>query len=215
MIKIYFEDENYNCLEAEDGRAGIMMFQSENIDLVFLDIMMPELDGLQVCKFIRETSDVPIFIITAKSQEEDKLRGFEYGADEYVTKPFSLKILAARVEAMMKRINGNVSKCSFFEVGGLRVNKITSQVTIDGEFIELTKKEYDLLNLLIQNKGIILSKQQILDKVWGYEYEGDPRTVDTHMRRLREKLKEYKILIKTSRGRGYSLENKWPLESHE
>lgn len=216
MIKIYFEDENYNCLEAEDGRAGIMMFQSENIDLVFLDIMMPELDGLQVCKFIRETSDVPIFIITAKSQEEDKLRGFEYGADEYVTKPFSLKILAARVEAMMKRINGNVSKCSsFFEIGGLRVNKVTNQVTIDGEFIELTKKEYDLLNLLIQNKGIILSKQQILDKVWGYEYEGDPRTVDTHIRRLREKLKEYKILIKTSRGRGYSLENKWPLESHE
>lgn len=216
MIKIYFEDKNYNCLEAEDGRAGIMMFQSENIDLVFLDIMMPELDGLQVCKFIRETSDVPIFIITAKSQEEDKLRGFEYGADEYVTKPFSLKILAARVEAMMKRINGNVSKCSsFFEIGGLRVNKVTNQVTIDGEFIELTKKEYDLLNLLIQNKGIILSKQQILDKVWGYEYEGDPRTVDTHMRRLREKLKEYKILIKTSRGRGYSLENKLPLESYE
>lgn len=216
MIKLYFEDENYNCLEAEDGLTAQMIFQTESIDIVFLDIMIPEIDGLQVCQFIRETSDVPIIMLTAKSQEEDKLRGFEYGADEYVTKPFSLKVLAARAEAMMKRINGNVSKGnSMFEVGGFKVNKINHQVTIDDELISLTKKEYDLLSLLIQNEGIILSKQHILDKVWGYEYEGDPRTVDTHMKRLREKLKEYKALIKTTRGRGYSLENKWPLENHE
>lgn len=216
MIKLYFEDENYNCLEAEDGLTAQMIFQTESIDIVFLDIMIPEIDGLQVCQFIRETSDVPIIMLTAKSQEEDKLRGFEYGADEYVTKPFSLKVLAARAEAMMKRINGNVSKGnSVFKVGGLKVNKINNQVTINDEPISLTKKEYDLLSLLIQNEGIILSKQQILDKVWGYEYEGDPRTVDTHMKRLREKLKEYKALIKTTRGRGYSLESKWPLENHE
>lgn len=216
MIKMYFEDENYNCLEAENGKMGIMLFQAENIDLVFVDIMMPELDGLQVCRFIRETSDVPIIMITAKSQEEDKLRGFEYGVDEYVTKPFSLKVLAARAEAMMKRVSGNVSKSSsIFEIGELKVNKESSQVQLGNEPIYLTKKEYDLLILLIENEGIVLSKQQILDKVWGYEYEGDPRTVDTHIRRLRDKLKEYQALIKTFRGRGYSLENEWPLENHE
>ncbi len=213
MIKIYFQDKNYNCLEAEDGASALMIFQTEKVDIVFLDIMIPELDGLKVCSIIRETSDVPIIMLTAKSQEEDKIRGFEYGADEYVTKPFSLKVLAARAEAMLKRVNGEISKkSSVFQIGGLKVNKLTNQVTIDGININLTKKEYDLLQLLIQNKGLILSKQQILDRVWGYEYDGDPRTVDTHMKRLREKLKIYKNVIKTSRGRGYFLEEKWPEE---
>lgn len=205
LLSVYFKGEGFNILEAEAGDDAITVFKNEKIDLVFLDIMLPEVDGLRVCEVIRETSDVPIIMLTAKSQEEDKLRGFEYGADEYVTKPFSLKVLAARAAAIMKRVEGKVSKNgSIYESNGLTVDIVKGEVKINQVSIELTRKEIDLLILLIQNKGIVLSKEQILDKVWGFDYDGDPRTVDTHIKRLREKLKDKRNMIKTIRGRGYS-----------
>lgn len=205
MLSVYFVGEGFNILEAENGDDALRIFNTEKIDLVFLDIMLPEVDGLKVCENIRLNSDVPIIMLTAKSQEEDKLRGFEYGADEYVTKPFSLKVLAARAAAMMKRAQGRVSKgCSIFEFDGLYIDFASSEVKIDGVHIDLTKKEIDLLVMLVQNKGIVLSKSQILDKVWGFDYDGDPRTVDTHIKRLREKIKDKRDFIKTVRGRGYT-----------
>lgn len=204
MLSIYFTDEEFNILEAETGKDAVLIFKNEKIDLVFLDIMLPEVDGLRVCEVLRESSDVPVIMLTAKSQEEDKLRGFEYGADEYVTKPFSLKVLAARANALMKRVDGTVSKnTNVVEYAGLKVNLASSEVFINNTPILLTRKENDLLFLLIQNIGIILSKEQILDKVWGFEYDGDPRTVDTHIKRLREKLMNQKDLIQNVRGRGY------------
>lgn len=213
MLTIYFTDEGFNILEAETGQDAILIFKNENIDLVFLDIMLPEVDGLRVCEVIRENSDVPVIMLTAKTQEEDKLRGFEYGADEYVTKPFSLKVLAARANALMKRVDGMVSKSTnIVEYSGLKANLASGEVFINNTPIVLTRKENDLLLLLIQNKGIILSKEQILDKVWGFEYDGDPRTVDTHIKRLREKLLDQKDLIQNVRSRGYcfALKNQEP-----
>lgn len=208
LITIYFRDEGFNILEAETGEDAINIFKNEKIDLVFLDIMLPEVDGLRVCEVIRETSDVPVIMLTAKSQEEDKLRGFEYGADEYVTKPFSLKVLAARANAIINRIDGKVSKGrSLFKCNGLTVNFFSGEVMLNESPIILTRKEIDLLMLLIQNRGVILSKGQILDKVWGFDYDGDPRTVDTHIKRLREKLQDKNYLIKTVRGRGYIFED--------
>jgi DNA-binding response OmpR family regulator len=205
LITIYFLDEGFNILEAETGEEAISIFKNENIDLVFLDIMLPEVDGLRVCEVIRNASDVPVIMLTAKSQEEDKLRGFEYGADEYVTKPFSLKVLAARANAIINRIDGKVSKnSSVFESNGLTVDLKNGVVNINGIPLDLTRKEVGLLIYLIQNRGIILSKDQLLDKVWGFDYDGDPRTVDTHIKRLREKLQDKKDFIKTFRGRGYS-----------
>lgn len=204
MLSLYFADEGFNILEAETGQDAIMIFKNEKIDLVFLDIMLPEIDGLRVCKILREKSDVPVIMLTAKSQEEDKLRGFEYGADEYVTKPFSLKVLAARAYALMKRVDGNVSKrTNVVEYSGLKVNLASGEVFIHNTPVVLTRTENDLLLLLIQNKGIILSREQILDKVWGFDYDGDPRTVDTHIKRLREKLLDQKNLIQNVRSRGY------------
>lgn len=204
MLSLYFTGEGFNILEAETGQDAIVIFKNEKVDLVFLDIMLPEVDGLHVCKILRESSDVPVIILTAKSQEEDKLRGFEYGADEYVTKPFSLKVLAARACALMKRVDGTVSRSSnVVEYSGLKVNLASGEVFINNIPVVLTRKESDLLLLLIKNKGIILSKEQILDNVWGFDYNGDPRTVDTHIKRLREKLRDQKDLIQNVRSRGY------------
>lgn len=204
MLSLYFVGEGYNILEAENGQDAISIFRCEQVDMVFLDLMLPEMDGLRVCEVLREYSDVPVIMLTARSQEEDKLKGFEYGADEYVTKPFSLKVLAARAQALMKRVEGNVSRASGeLCFGNMSVNMASGEVKVDGSGVALTKKEHDLLFLLVQNRGIVLSKEQILDRVWGFDYEGDPRTVDTHMKRLREKLQEAKNRIQTVRGRGY------------
>jgi DNA-binding response OmpR family regulator len=204
LLIIYFRDEGFNILEAETGEDAIHIFNNEKIDLVILDIMLPEVDGLRVCEVIREHSDVPVIMLTAKSQEEDKLRGFEYGADEYVTKPFSPKVLVARAHAMLKRVDGKVSRNgSVFRAGSLAVDFSNESVTVDDKPVILTHKEIDLLILLIRNKGVILSKELILDRVWGFDYDGDPRTVDTHIKRLREKLGDQNVFIKTVRGRGY------------
>lgn len=203
MMRLYFAPE-YNILEAENGDEALHIFALEKIDLVFLDIMLPGLDGLHVCEKLREHSDVGVIMITAKSQEEDKLRGFSYGADEYVTKPFSLKVLAARADSLIKRMEGSVSKSSdTLTFGGLSVDRKNGTVKADGATVALTKKEYDLLLLLILNQNIILSKDFLLDRVWGFDYDGDPRTVDTCISRLRKKLADQKHLIQTVPGRGY------------
>lgn len=203
MMALYFQ-EKFNVLEAESGTDAITIFQAEQIDIVFLDLMLPEVDGLRVCEVLRERSDVPIIMLTAKSQEEDKLRGYACGADEYVTKPFSLKVLEARAEALLRRKDGVVSRQSRIdEFSGFRIDLETGELTLDGAAISLTRKENDLLLLLVRNRGQILSKERILDSVWGFDYDGDPRTVDTTVKRVREKLGKRKELIQTVRGRGY------------
>lgn len=202
-MALYFQ-EKFNVLEAESGTDAITIFRAEQIDIVFLDLMLPEVDGLRVCEVLRERSDVPIIMLTAKSQEEDKLRGYACGADEYVTKPFSLKVLEARAEALLRRKDGVVSRQSRIdEFSGFRIDLETGELTLDGAAISLTRKENDLLLLLVRNRGQILSKERILDSVWGFDYDGDPRTVDTTVKRVREKLGKRKELIQTVRGRGY------------
>lgn len=206
LITMYFRNEPFNIFEAEDGLQAIKIFDSNKIDIIILDIMIPEIDGLNVLKHIRSISYVPIIILTAKTQEEDKLRGFEYGADEYVTKPFSPKVLVARVNSLVTRVYGK-DKSSIYSKNNLAVDFDTGKVIADNKEILLTKKEFDLLCYLIKNKGIILSKDSILNSVWGYDYYGDPRTVDTHMKRLRKKLLSKSTIIKTIRGRGYIFED--------
>lgn len=203
MLRMYFEPEGYNVFEAETGTDAIRLFSQEQIDLVFLDIMLPEMDGLQVCEKLREHSDVAVIMITAKSQEEDKLRGFSYGADEYITKPFSLKVLAARAENLMRRIDGRMAANTREVYGRISFDPAQQKVSVDGTPILLTKKEYDVFALLVRNRGIILSKQQLLDRVWGVEYDGDPRTLDTCVSRLRKKLGTQSSSIQTLPGRGY------------
>lgn len=204
MVAAYFGSRGYNVLEAEDGKIGLAILNSENVDIIFLDVMLPDMDGFEVCRNIRLTSDVPIIMLTARAQDEDKIQGFEQGADEYVTKPFSLKVLAARAETLLKRVNNRICVNSCIHTfDGLVVNEKTGEVAIDGKKLVFTQKEWELLEFLILNKDIVIEKQQILDKVWGYEYDGDPRTVDTHIRRLREKLGTYDRYIRTYRGRGY------------
>lgn len=203
MMTLYFRTK-YNVLEAETGADALMVFRAERVDLVFLDLMLPEMDGMQVCAALREQSDVPVIMLTAKSQEADKLQGYACGADEYVTKPFSLKVLDARAEALLRRTEGKVGRISRIEqMGELRLDWDNGEVTVDGVPVTLTRKEHDLLFLLLRHRGQILTKNQILDRVWGFEYEGDPRTVDTTLKRLRDKLGSQKYLLQTVRGRGY------------
>lgn len=206
LITMYFRNEPFNIFEAEDGLQAIKIFDSYKIDIIILDIMIPEIDGLNVLKHIRSISYVPIIMLTAKTQEEDKLRGFEYGADEYVTKPFSPKVLVARVNSLVTRVYGK-DKSSIYSKNDLTVDFDTGKVVVDNEEILLTRKEFDLLCYLIKNEGIILSKDSILNSVWGYDYYGDPRTVDTHIKRLRKKLLSKSTVIKTIRGRGYIFED--------
>ncbi len=203
MLRMYFEPDGYNVFEAETGTDAIRLFSQEQIDLVFLDIMLPEMDGLQVCEKLREHSDVAVIMITAKSQEEDKLRGFSYGADEYITKPFSLKVLAARAENLMRRIDGRMAANTKEVYGRISFDPDQRKVSVDDTPVLLTKKEYDVFALLVRNRGIILSKQQLLDRVWGVEYDGDPRTLDTCVSRLRKKLGTQSNCIQTLPGRGY------------
>jgi DNA-binding response OmpR family regulator len=203
LVSMYFNKEGFNIYEAEDGEEALDMFKLYDIDLVILDIMIPFINGFEVCRYIRDTSNVPIIILTAKTLEQDILLGFELGADEYVTKPFSPKVLVAKAKAVLKRTENQHDKNDIFSFGGLSVDFSSGTVIINGNEINLTKKEYELLRYLIYNRGAILPKETILDKVWGYEYFGDPRTVDTHIRRLREKLGEQSRFIITVRGRGY------------
>ena len=206
LIGDYLKREGFKIIEAEDGKRALEFFKSENIDLIILDIMLPEYDGWTVCREIRKSSKVPIIMLTARSEESDELFGFELGADEYVTKPFSPKILVARVNALLRRSNAVVE--GIVSIEGIELDQIGHRVLIDGNEVEMTPKEYELLDFMTKNTGQALTREQILDEVWGYDYYGDFRTVDTHIKRLRIKLGEKSNLIQTVRGIGYRFEVK-------
>lgn len=205
LVGDYLKREGYTAVEAENGKIALDIFnEDESINLVILDVMMPEYDGWTVCRKIREKSSIPIIMLTARSEEFDELFGFELGADEYITKPFSPKILVARVNALLRRINEEKDSVKYFE--GLSIDENARFVYIEGEAIDLSPKEYELLIYMVGNKGKALSREQILNKVWGYDYFGDLRTVDTHINRLRIKLDHQSKLIQTIRGLGYRFE---------
>lgn len=206
LVKDFLLKNNYDVIEAGDGSEALDIFyNTKDISLIILDVMMPKMDGWQVCKEIRETSKVPIIMLTAKSDERDELQGFKLGVDEYVTKPFSPKILVARVEAILRRTN-NITEETILEAGGIKINKSAHMVTIDGESIDLSYKEFELLSYFLENQGIALSREKILNNVWNYDYFGDARTIDTHVKKLRSKMGEKGDLIKTIWGMGYKLE---------
>lgn len=202
LISDFLVREGYSTLEADNGRVALAFLAQEHIDLVILDVMMPEHDGWTVCREVRKKSNIPIIMLTAKGEEVDQLFAFEIGADEYVTKPFSPKVLTARVNALFRRIEGE--KATVYN--GLQINTTARQVSIDDQSLDLSPKEYDLLAYLTENSGKALSRQQILNQVWSYDYFGDLRTVDTHINRLRTKLGEKSALVQTIRGYGYRFE---------
>lgn len=203
LIADFLVREGYTILEADNGQTALDQLSKEKIDLVILDVMMPECDGWTVCRKIREKSlSIPVIMLTAKGEETDQLLGFETGADEYITKPFSPKVLTARVNALFRRMGHQQSR----SYGNLRINLEARSVSVDGRRIELSPKEYDLLMYLAENKGRALSREQILNHVWSYDYFGDLRTVDTHINRLRNKMDSQSGLIQTIRGFGYRFE---------
>lgn len=206
LVKDFLLKSNFEVLEAEDGEQAVdIFFREKDIALIVLDVMMPQMDGWQVCQEIRAYSKVPIIMLTAKSDERDELQGFRLGVDEYITKPFSPKILVARIEAILRRTN-QIGIEQTLECGGIQVDKIAHLVTIDGREIDLSYKEFELLTYFIENKGIALSREKILNSVWNYDYFGDARTIDTHVKKLRSKLGEHGNMIKTIWGMGYKLE---------
>ena len=206
LVKDFLLKQNYEVLEAGDGRAALdIFFEQQDIALIILDVMMPKMDGWQVCKEIRNYSKVPIIMLTAKSDEQDELLGFQLGVDEYITKPFSPKILVARVEAILRRTN-QVCDVESLEYGGIEIDKTAHVVMLDGETVDLSYKEFELLSYFMENKGIALSREKILNSVWNYDYFGDARTIDTHVKKLRSKLGEKGNYIKTIWGMGYKFE---------
>ena len=208
LLRDYFaKEKNFTIYEAENGLEALNIFKEKKIDLIILDIMMPVMDGLTALKKIREVSTVPVVLLTAKGQEEDKLQGYDYGADDYMTKPFSPNVLVAKVKALLKRTIENVDS-STQEFNGLSINKLSREVKVNGEVLSLSPKEYELLVYLIDNEGVALSRDTILDNVWGLDYYGDIRTVDTNVKRLREKLLDKSNYIVTVRGSGYKFEVK-------
>ena len=207
LVKDFLQKENYEVMEAADGSEALdLFFAQDDIDLVILDVMMPKMDGWQVCREIRSYSKVPIIMLTARSDERDELQGFDLGVDEYITKPFSPRILVARVEAILRRVGQAAESGGVLEAGGIRMDKAAHQVEIDGNLIELSFKEFELLAYFLENRGIALSREKILNSVWNYDYFGDARTIDTHVKKLRSKLGEKGELIKTIWGMGYKLE---------
>ena len=206
LVKDFLVKRNFEVLEAENGADAIdVFFSKKDIALVILDVMMPKMDGWQVCREIRAYSKVPIIMLTAKSDERDELQGFDLGVDEYITKPFSPKILVARVEAILRRSNLLPNE-DIISAGGIELNKSAHQVKIDSKDIELSFKEFELLAYFMENQGIALSREKILNNVWNYDYFGDARTIDTHVKKLRSKLGEKGELIKTIWGMGYKFE---------
>lgn len=205
LVNDFLSKENYEIIEASDGQEALDKFYELGPDLVILDVMMPHFTGIEVCKEIRESSTVPIIILTAKGTEADELTGFSSGADEYIAKPFSPKILVARVNALLRRSN-NLNVEDVLEAGKIEVDINAHLVKVDGNEIVLSVKEFELLCYFINNQGIALSREKILDNVWDYDYFGDARTVDTHVKKLRAKLKEYGSYIQTIWGMGYKFE---------
>lgn len=205
LIKDFLSKENYKVIEAQDGKEALDIFYDrKDIDLIILDVMMPKVDGWEACREIREYSDVPIIMLTAKGEEKDELQGFKLGVDEYISKPFSPKVLVARVEAVLRRTN--IIDLEAVEVGGIYIDKTAHLVKIDEKLIDLSYKEFELLSYFIKNQGIALSREKILNNVWNYDYFGDARTIDTHVKKLRSKLRDKGKYIKTIWGLGYKFE---------
>ncbi|MBQ9505447.1 MAG: response regulator transcription factor [Lachnospiraceae bacterium] len=208
LVNDFLSKKGYKVLEAGDGAEAVDIFFSEensDIALIILDIMMPKMDGWQVVREIRQFSKVPIIMLTARTEEHDELLGYDLGVDDYVSKPFSPKILVARVEAILRRTNSNTEEGTI-EAGGIVMDKAAHSVTIDGKSIDLSFKEFELLTYFMENKGIALSREKILNNVWDYDYFGDARTIDTHVKKLRAKMGDKGDLIKTIWGMGYKFE---------
>lgn len=206
LVKDFLVRKDYEVVTAADGEEAIDLFvEHNNFDLILLDVMMPKIDGWEVCREIRKFSKVPIIMLTAKGEESDELLGFELGVDEYITKPFSPRILVARVDAILRR-TGNIGQNQIETAGDIEVNKAAHIVKVKGEIVELSFKEFELLTYFIQNKGIALSRENILNNVWNYDYFGDARTIDTHVKKLRSKLGDCGKYILTVWGMGYKFE---------
>ena len=205
LVKDFLAIKGYKVIEAEDGeQAEDIFFKEKDIGLVILDVMMPKMDGWEVCRTLRRYSQVPIIMLTARSEERDELLGFELGVDEYISKPFSPKILVARIEAILRR--GNAGTGEILEAAGIRVDKDAHEASVDGQPVDLSNKEFELLTYFMENQGMALSREKILNNVWNYDYFGDARTIDTHVKKLRSKLGEKGELIKTIWGMGYKFE---------
>ena len=206
LVKDFLVRQGYTVLEAADGMEAMDYFyEDKDIALIILDVMMPKMDGWQVCREIRMHSKVPIIMLTARSEERDELQGFDLGVDEYISKPFSPKILVARVEAILRRTQGS-GNTDEISAGGIVVDKAAHTVMSDGSPVDLSFKEFELLTYFIENQGIALSREKILNNVWNYDYFGDARTIDTHVKKLRSKLGDKGEYIKTIWGMGYKIE---------
>ena len=206
LVKDFLQRQDYVVIEAENGEQAVdIFFEEKDIALILLDVMMPKMDGWQVTREIRQFSKVPIIMLTARADERDELLGFELGVDEYISKPFSPKILVARVNAVLRR-SGKGDAEDVLDVGGIRVDKSAHQVTVEGKSIDLSFKEFELLQYFIENTGIALSREKILNAVWNYDYFGDARTIDTHVKKLRSKLGEKGEYIRTIWGMGYKFD---------
>ena len=205
LVKDFLAIKGYRVIEAEDGEQAVdIFFKEKDIGLVILDVMMPKMDGWEVCRTLRRYSQVPIIMLTARSEERDELLGFELGVDEYISKPFSPKILVARIEAILRR--GNAGTGEILEAAGIRVDKDAHEASVDGQPVDLSNKEFELLIYFMENQGMALSRDKILNNVWNYDYFGDARTIDTHVKKLRSKLGEKGEFIKTIWGMGYKFE---------
>lgn len=199
VIKDYIEEEHFTCDEAENGEVAIELVENNNYDLIIMDIMMPHMDGYQALKEIKEIKNIPVIMLSARTEEIDKLQGFSLGIDDYVTKPFSPKELIARIKAVTKRNGGE----DILTVGNITLNNASREVKIDGELVELTHTQFELLKLFLNNANIALSRDKIIESIWGYDYEADDRTIDAHIKLLRSKLGKYRKSIKTIRKVGY------------
>ena len=206
LVKDFLVKKGFAVMEAGDGEEALNCFyENKDIALLILDVMMPKVDGWEVCREIRKSSRVPVIMLTARGDERDELLGFELGVDEYISKPFSPKILVARVEAILRRTSG-LNQDDILEAGGIRINRSAHEVTVDGKNVELSFKEFELLTYFLENQGIALSREKILNNVWNYDYYGDARTIDTHVKKLRSKIGKKGEYIKTIWGLGYKFE---------
>lgn len=206
LVRDFLEREGYEVLEAGNGMEAMDIFyENKDLSLLILDVMMPKMDGWEVCREIRKESKVPIIMLTARGEERDELNGFELGVDEYISKPFSPKILVARVNALLRRTSG-LSMDEILRAGGIEIDKAAHIVKIDDQVIDLSFKEFELLTYFVENQGIALSREKILNNVWNYDYFGDARTIDTHVKKLRSKLGDKGEYIRTIWGMGYKFE---------
>lgn len=205
LLKIYLQKDGFDTENAYDGEKALEVFETFRPDIVLLDIMLPKMDGWQVCRELRAYSKVPVIMLTARGDEQDELQGFKLGVDEYISKPFSPKILVARIEAILRRTS-RASEEDVLSCGGIEIDKMAHCVRIDGKEIELSFKEFELLTYFVENRGVALPREKILNHVWNYDYFGDARTIDTHVKKLRSKMGEKGDMIKTIWGMGYKLE---------